>query len=109
MSGEPQLVLCTVPDRDTADALATRLVAERLAACVNIIPGITSVYRWRGVLERDTEHLLIIKTHSTVFATLQETIRGQHPYELPEVIAVPIGDGLPEYLDWISESTRNPP
>ena len=104
MSGDPQIVLCTVPDRDTAEQIAANLVTERLAACVNIVPGITSVYRWENRIEKDAEYLLIIKTHSAVFDRLQDSIKRQHPYELPEVIAVPIKDGLPEYLDWISTS-----
>jgi periplasmic divalent cation tolerance protein len=108
MSDGPQIVLCTVPDRDTAEQIATALVTEQLAACANIVPGITSVYRWKNRIEKDAEYLLIIKTHSAVFATLQDGIRRLHPYELPEVIAVPITDGLPEYLDWISTSLAQP-
>lgn len=108
MSDGPQIVLCTVPDRDTAEQIAANLVTEQLAACVTIVPGITSVYRWKNRIEKDAEYLLIIKTHSAVFATLQDNIRRLHPYELPEVIAVPITDGLPEYLDWISTSLAQP-
>jgi periplasmic divalent cation tolerance protein len=101
---DQQIVLCTVPDRDTAERIAGALVTDQLAACVNIIPGITSVYRWKNRIEKDAEHLLIIKTQGAVFGTLQDTIRKLHPYELPEIIAVPIQDGLPEYLDWITTS-----
>jgi len=108
MSGEPQIVLCTLPDRDTAEQIAANLVTAQLAACVNIVSGITSVYRWKNRIEKDAEHLLIIKTHSAVFDTLQDSIRKLHPYELPEVIAVPITDGLPEYLDWISTALAQP-
>lgn len=108
MPVDQQIVLCTVPDRDTAEQIAANLVTERLAACVNIVPGITSVYRWENRIEKDAEHLLIIKTHSAVFDTLQDSIRRLHPYELPEVIAVPITDGLPEYLDWISTALAQP-
>ena len=104
MPAAPQIVLCTVPDRDTADRIAANLVTDRIAACVNIVPGVTSIYRWKGSIETDTELLLIIKTHSAVFDTLTDRIKALHPYELPEVIAVPIKDGLPEYLDWISTS-----
>lgn len=106
MPDDTQIVLCTVPDRETAGQIATALVTEQLAACVNIVPGITSVYRWKNRIEQDTEQLLIIKTRSTVFATLQDSIRKLHPYELPEVIAVPITEGLPEYLDWIATSIK---
>ena len=104
-----QIVLCTVPDRESAEQIATTLVTERLAACVNIVPGITSIYRWKNRIEKDAELLLIIKTHSAVFDTLQDSIRKLHPYELPEVIAVPITDGLPEYLDWISTALAKTP
>ena len=104
-----QIVLCTVPDRESAERIATALVTERLAACVNIVPGITSIYRWKNRIEKDAELLLIIKTHSAVFDTLQDSIRKLHPYELPEVIAVPITDGLPEYLDWISTALAKTP
>lgn len=106
MSGDPQIVLCTVPDRETAEHIAANLVTEQLAACVNIVPGVTSVYRWKDSIEKDAELLLIIKTHSTVFATLTDRIKTLHPYELPEIIAVPITDGLPEYLDWIATSVK---
>jgi periplasmic divalent cation tolerance protein len=106
MPDDQQIVLCTVPDGETAGQIATALVTERLAACVNIVPGITSVYRWQNRIEKDAEQLLIIKTHSAVFDTLQDCIRKLHPYELPEIIAVPITDGLPEYLDWISTATK---
>jgi periplasmic divalent cation tolerance protein len=108
MPDDPQIVLCTVPDRDTAEQIATALVTEQLAACVTIAPGLTSVYRWKNRIEKDAEYLLIIKTRSAVFATLKDSIRRLHPYELPEVIAVPITDGLPEYLDWISTSLAQP-
>ena len=104
MLGDPQIVLCTVPDQETAERIAANLVTEQLAACVTIVPGVTSIYRWKGSIEKDKELLLIIKTHSTVFDTLQDCIKQQHPYELPEVLAVPIKDGLPAYLDWITAS-----
>lgn len=96
-----QIVLCTVPDRDTAGQIAEALVSERLAACVNIVADITSVYRWKGEVEKAPELLLIIKTRQAVYETLQDRIQDLHPYELPEVIAVSIDNGLPAYLDWI--------
>jgi periplasmic divalent cation tolerance protein len=104
MSATPQLVLCTVPDRDTATHLARTLVSERLAACVNIVPGVNSVYRWEGAVEESDELLLIIKTCRKVFEPLKTCICARHPYELPEIIAVPLEDGLREYLDWIATS-----
>ena len=106
MAAEPLIVLCTVPDEDTAETIAGTLVAENLAACVNIVPGITSIYRWKGAIERDRELLLIIKSGQGAYPDLERRIRALHPYELPEVIAVPIERGLPEYLDWIKGSLK---
>ena len=106
MATDPIIVLCTVPDEDTAETIAGTLVAENLAACVNIVPGITSIYRWKGAIERDRELLLIIKSGQGAYPDLERRIRALHPYELPEVIAVPIESGLPEYLDWIKDSLK---
>ena len=94
-----------MPDQDSARSLAESLVEQKLAACVNILPPMTAIYKWRGKLELGNEHLLLIKTHKECYAALAETIRDQHPYELPEIVAVPIEQGLPEYLQWIAEST----
>ena len=106
MAADPLIVLCTVPDEDTAEDIAGTLVSEKLAACVNIVPGITSVYRWKGAVERDRELLLLIKSEQGTYPALEARVRALHPYELPEVIAVPIGNGLPEYLDWITNSLK---
>ncbi|MGD2056483.1 MAG: divalent-cation tolerance protein CutA [Gammaproteobacteria bacterium] len=108
MTTSPQLVLCSVPDRDTATHLARTLVTERLAACVTIVPGVSSVYRWEGAVEESDELLLLIKTCGTVFDPLKSCICARHPYELPEIIAVPLEDGLREYLDWIATSIEEP-
>ena len=102
MQSELQLALCTVPDRETADAIARALVDGRLAACVNIIPGLTSVYRWEGKTETAAELLLLIKTSGNNWQALEKTIVGMHPYELPEIITVPLAGGLPAYLDWVA-------
>ena len=99
-----RIVFCTCPSSEVADGIATALVEGRLAACVNIVPGIRSVYRWQGKVERDEELLLVIKTHRERYAKLEETIRERHPYELPEIVRVPIDTGLPEYLAWIDSS-----
>lgn len=99
-----QLVCCTVPDTETASKLAKRLVEQRLAACVNIISGVRSVYEWQGKLCDDAEALLLIKTTTDKLEPLQSFILSEHPYELPEVIAVPIEAGLPAYLDWIDNT-----
>ena len=96
-----QIILCTCPDKDSAETLAHLLVNEQLSACVNILPGISSFYTWNGQVESATEHLLLIKAHKEHYQAIETTIRAHHPYELPEIIAVPIECGLPEYLHWI--------
>ena len=98
-------VLCTVPDRDTAHAIAERVVEEGLAACVNILAEVTSIYRWQGKVEKQQEVLLVIKTREQRYQALQERIRNLHPYELPEIIAVPIVNGLAGYLAWLGDAT----
>jgi periplasmic divalent cation tolerance protein len=103
-----QLVLCTCPDLTTAREIATRLVDARLAACVNILPGVESVYRWQDQRESAQEILLLIKTTQDAYPALEKTITELHPYELPEVIAVSLSDGLAPYLDWIDDSLSQP-
>ncbi len=105
MSHDALLVFCTVPDPDVGEEIGQRLVADRLAACVNIVAGLTSIYEWQGKIERDHEHLLLIKTTRVRFPALEAAIKAQHPYELPEIIAVPIDAASPEYLRWIIDST----
>jgi periplasmic divalent cation tolerance protein len=100
------LVFCTCPDKQTAQALAERLVGDRLAACVNIMDHLTSVYQWEGKIERDTECLLLIKTSSLRYEDLEQAIRTHHPYELPEIIAVPIQQGFANYLHWVDQCTN---
>lgn len=97
------IVLCTVP-AENAEQVARALVDAGHAACVNIVPGLTSVYRWQGEIQTDAEQLLIIKTRQDRFAAVRDCIRAQHPYELPEIIAVPVVAGLHEYLSWINDS-----
>jgi periplasmic divalent cation tolerance protein len=108
MSAEPRIGLCTVPDKGTAMRIAAALVAEQLAACVNIIPAVQSVYRWQGAVEQAEELLLLIKTSDTVWSLLQERILALHPYELPEIISVPIQDGHSNYLNWIINNLKTP-
>ena len=96
-----QIILCTCPDKDTAEKLAHLLVNDKLAACVNILPGITSIYLWREQIESASEHLLLIKANKTCYQAIETTIKKHHPYELPEIIAIPVENGLPEYLHWI--------
>ncbi len=104
---EHQLVFCTVPDRETGQQLARTLVEERLAACVNLLPDVASVYRWQNAVQESAECLLLIKTRAALFAALRDRIVALHPYELPEVISVPVNAGLPAYLNWIDENTRD--
>lgn len=101
------LILSTCPDAGTAQIIAEQLVDRQLAACVNILPGLTSVYQWQGKRENAQEHLLLIKTTNEAYQTLEQTITELHPYELPEVIAVPIERGLDAYLNWIDQQTVN--
>lgn len=99
------LVLTTLPDAETAQALATELVEAGLAACVNLLPACTSIYRWQGRTESASEVLLLIKTAAAGYDALEAAIRARHPYELPEIVAVPVVRGLPDYLRWLVEQS----
>lgn len=101
----PLLCLCTCPDTDAANTIAETLVGERLAACVNIAPGLRSVYRWEGKLQREAELLLLIKTSADRMDALKPRLNELHPYSTPELIAVAIDDGLPAYLQWLAGAT----
>jgi periplasmic divalent cation tolerance protein len=101
------LVLTNLPDRAVAERLADRLIAEKLAACVNILAPCRSVYRWKGAVQHDEEHPMLIKTTSERYAALERALREGHPYELPEIIAVPIERGLAPYLEWVAAETKN--
>jgi periplasmic divalent cation tolerance protein len=101
------LVLTYLPDRAVAERLADRLIAEKLAACVNILAPCRSVYRWKGAVQHDEEHPMLIKTTSERYAALERALREGHPYELPEIIAVPIERGLAPYLEWVAAETKN--
>jgi periplasmic divalent cation tolerance protein len=100
------LVVTNLPDRASAEKLAGLLIEQRLAACVNILAPCSSVYRWQGTIQHDEEHPLLIKTAQDRYAELEASIRANHPYELPEIIAVPIVRGAPGYLQWIISETR---
>jgi periplasmic divalent cation tolerance protein len=100
------LVLTNLPDRDSAAKLAELLVERRLAACVSILAGCVSVYRWQGGIQHDDEHPLLIKTSQDRYAEVEAAIRAHHPYELPEIIAVSLSHGLPAYLQWVESETR---
>jgi periplasmic divalent cation tolerance protein len=105
---ETLLVLTNLPDAYSAHALAGALVEARLAACVNILAPCRSVYRWQGKTENAEEVPVLIKTTVARYAELEAAIRARHPYELPEIIAVPIDRGLPEYLAWVATETTPP-
>lgn len=100
------LVFTNLPDRGAAEKLADALVAQRVAACVSILAPCRSVYRWKDAVQHDEEHPLLIKTTTERYDELQAAIRAGHPYELPEIIAVPIERGLPDYLNWVGHETQ---
>jgi periplasmic divalent cation tolerance protein len=100
------LVLTNVPDAATARVIARGLVELRLAACVNILPGVQSVYQWQGATEEANEVTLLVKTVRGRYAEVEAAIRAAHPYEVPEIIALPIEGGLPQYLDWLAQETK---
>ncbi|MDY0389405.1 MAG: divalent-cation tolerance protein CutA [Desulfobulbus oligotrophicus] len=101
-------VVTTLPDRDSAEQLAARLVKDRLAACVQI-SHCTSVYRWQGVIEQGEEQVCLIKSRRDLFPALYRTIKTLHPYEVPEILASPVIDGGSEYLDWLEQELRPAP
>jgi periplasmic divalent cation tolerance protein len=100
------LVLTNLPDRAAAERVARALIEIRAAACVNILAECRSFYRWQGKLESEGEVPLLIKTTRAAYPRLEETIQKHHPYDLPEIIAIPIAAGLPEYLQWLAEETQ---
>lgn len=101
-----RIVLTTAGSADEAERIATALVEAQLAACVNIVSPITSVYRWKGAVHKEREWLLLIKTRASAFETVSKKIREQHSYDLPECIQIPIEVGTAEYLNWIAENVR---
>lgn len=104
---EVLLVLTNLPDQESAQRMAQALVASRAAACVNVLAACTSVYRWQGKVENAHEVPLLIKSTRSAYARLQEEIRAQHPYELPEIIAIPLSAGLSAYLQWVVNETQS--
>jgi periplasmic divalent cation tolerance protein len=101
------IVLTNFPDRGSALAIAAQLVEAKLAACVNVLDGCTSVYRWKSKLESEREVPVLVKTRSELFDQVRAVIRSGHPYELPEILAVPVSAGLAEYVSWVHEQTAH--
>jgi periplasmic divalent cation tolerance protein len=102
MEEPARMVFCTCPDSATAERLAGMLVEERLAACVNLLHGARSIYRWQEKVESATETLMVIKTTAAVYSALASRLAEEHPYEIPEIIALQVADGLPGYLEWVN-------
>jgi periplasmic divalent cation tolerance protein len=102
---EVLIVLTNLPDAESADSLARQLIEQRAAACVNRLAPCVSTYRWQGEVETATEVPLLIKTTRAAYPRLEQAIRAAHPYELPEIIAVSVEQGLPAYLDWVGQET----
>jgi periplasmic divalent cation tolerance protein len=98
------VILSTAPDKDTATRLARGLVKHNLAACVNIVPAIRSIYRWQGALQDDAEVLMVIKSTHSAFADLEAWLLEHHPYDVPEILALPVEKGSGPYLDWVSDN-----
>ncbi len=105
-----QYLVCfvTIDNPDLALEIARSLVQQGLVACVNIVPQVKSIYLWKGEICENTELLMIMKTKHGLFSRLSATVKEMHPYEVPEVVAIAITDGLPDYLAWIEESTHSP-
>lgn len=99
------LIITNLPDSNSAEILARRLVEERLAACVNILPACTSVYHWQGKVETAQEIPVFIKTTQQRYDAIEKTIKAMHPYELPEIIIVPLAGGSSDFLDWLATET----
>jgi periplasmic divalent cation tolerance protein len=97
------VLLCTVPSEEVGTALAKALVQEGLVACVNVVPGVRSIYRWKGEVCEDAEHLLVMKSVRSRSGEIAERVKALHPYETPELIALPVGGGMDGYLAWVRE------
>lgn len=101
------LVITNLPDRTAAERIAETLVAESVAACVNVLAECASIYRWEGKIEHANEVPLLIKTTHTAYPRLENLLRELHPYKTPEIIALPVSAGLPEYLSWVLQETSS--
>ncbi|CAI5465013.1 unnamed protein product [Closterium sp. Yama58-4] len=108
-AGDAVVVYITVPNKETGQKLAASLVGAKLAACVNRVPGVESTYWWEGKIETDNEELLIVKTQRALLPSIQEHLKGNHPYDVPELIALPIVGGSEAYLKWLHDNAPVPP
>ncbi len=106
MNSKYLVVFCTCPDRDTANTLARAVVGEKLAACINIVPGLASVFRWAGVVQEENEVLLVAKLAARGYERLQRRLLELHPYDVPEIIALELATGSHDYLNWLDEQTE---
>ena len=104
MAEKVLLALSTFPDQESARRISNELVTKKLAACANILPGVESIYRWKEKIESGNETLVLFKLSEDRQSAFQEKLRSLHPYEVPEIIFVPISSGLPEYLRWVTEN-----
>ena len=104
MAEKVLLALSTFPDQETAREISSELVTEKFAACANILPGVESIYCWKEKIESGNETLVLFKLSEDRQSAFQEKLRSLHPYEVPEIIFVPISSGLPEYLRWVTEN-----
>lgn len=106
MASRTYVVLCNCPDRETAHTIAEGLVGDELAACVNVVSGVRSFYRWEGEVQADDEHTLLIKTSADRYPRLQSELQDRHPDDVPEILALPVERGLESYLQWVDDTTR---
>ncbi|MFG1374614.1 divalent-cation tolerance protein CutA [Xanthobacter oligotrophicus] len=106
---QPRLVYTTFPSREAAENVARALVAERLVACANILPGMVSIYRWEGQVERADEVVMILKTTTARASDVVEAVRARHPYEVPAILVLPVEGGLAAYLGWIGAEVADAP
>ncbi|BAE73577.1 putative cation tolerance protein [Sodalis glossinidius str. 'morsitans'] len=101
-----RLILCTAPDDVCAHAIARRLLADKLAACVTLLPGATSLYYWQGALKQEAEVQLLIKSHAALQQAVFAQIKAHHPYQTPELLVMPVIGGDPDYLSWLNDALR---
>ena len=104
MTEETLVVFTTFPDQDTARRIVRTLIEERLIACGNLVPGVESIYRWKGEVETSNEVFAVLKTHQGKYVAMEDRLKELHPYEVPECLALPVSDGLRDYLNWVTET-----